>query len=62
MINFDPKARSMEKAVPPGIAKKQELPKGIEKAKEQVPDFVKDKLDIKFPGSGGGDNGGGISG
>ncbi|WP_152418909.1 hypothetical protein [Natronorubrum sulfidifaciens] len=42
----------------------KKTPKGIENAKTKVPSFVKDKLDIKFPGSGGGggDNGDGISG
>ncbi|MFC4541880.1 hypothetical protein ACFO5R_08050 [Halosolutus amylolyticus] len=42
----------------------RKTPKGIEKAKSKVPSFVKDKLDIKFPGTGGGggDNGDGISG
>lgn len=37
----------------------KKTPKGIEKAKTKVPSFVKDKIDIKFPGSGGGDDGGG---
>ena len=40
----------------------KKAPKGIEKAKTKVPSFVKDKLDIKFPGSGGGDTGGGDNG
>lgn len=48
--------------VSPGIARKTELPKGIETSKEKVPETVKDKLDIKFPGNGDGDNGNGISG
>ena len=44
--------------------KKNVTPKGIQKAKTKVPAFAKDKLDIKFPGSGngGGGNGGGIDG
>jgi hypothetical protein len=53
-------ARTQAAKTPKSVKK---TPKGIEKAKTKVPSFVKDKLDIKFPGSGGGGgNGDGISG
>jgi hypothetical protein len=63
MINFSSMINNLGQTSLAASAKKPELPKGIEKAKETVPEHVKDKIDIKFPGSGGDDgNNGGISG